>query len=261
MISGFAYLFFLIILAITPSLVWLNYYLKKDPRPEPQHKLISTFVMGILITIFVGFLELIINKTNFYKTLDNETRIIIFLLLFPLLEEIGKFLATFLSTRKNPFFKDETTDPIIYAIVAGLGFAAAENLKVCFSVLQENLVTINWDNVFSFTISSPVINTLIITIFIRFLTAVFLHANSSAIFGYFWAVGRILKKNKRVFISLIILGIIIASILHSCYNYLILKVDENINNIWYIIILLTFSNYIMSRLIKQVQSYQKIYGV
>ena len=99
MISGFAYLFFLIVLAITPSLIWLNYYLKKDHRPEPQHKLIITFVMGILITIFVGFLELVINKTNFYKTLDNETRIIVFLLLFPLLEEIGKFLATFLSTR------------------------------------------------------------------------------------------------------------------------------------------------------------------
>ncbi len=261
MISSFAYLFFLIILAITPSLVWLNYYLKKDPRPEPQHKLIITFLMGIFITIIVGLIELIINETNFYKTLDNETKVIIFLLLFPLLEEVGKFLATLLSTRKNPFFKDETTDPIIYAIVAGLGFAAAENIKVCFSVLQENFITVNWSNIFSFTISSPVINALIITIFIRFLTAVFLHANSSAIFGYFWAVGRILKKNKKVFIGLIILGIIMASILHSCYNYFIIKVGENINFIWYIILLLTISNYIMSRLIKQVQSYQKIYGL
>jgi len=256
MFSGIAYIFFLCILAITPSLIWLNYYLKKDDRPEPHRWLNLTFFAGVIITLLISFLESKLYKANFYQSFNNDAKVIFFILCFPLLEEIGKFLATFLSTRKNSFFKDETTDPIIYAVTAGLGFAAAENLKVCFSVLQENLVIINWQNLFSFTLSAPVVNTLIITTFIRFLTAVFLHANSCAIFGYFWAVGRILKKNKKLFITLIIMGIIMASILHSCYNYLIMKTGENLNFAWGVAILLVFSNYLMSRLIKQVKAYQ-----
>jgi len=106
---------------------------------------------------------------------------IVFFLFLPFLEEIGKFIATFFSSFKNPRFRDETTDPIIYAVVAGLGFAAAENLKVCLSILQENMVALNWQNLSSFSLSAPIINTLIITIFIRLLSAVFLHASSCSI--------------------------------------------------------------------------------
>ena len=261
MTGGIFYLIFLLILAITPSLIWLDYYLRRDDRPEPRRWLIFTFCFGVFITIFINFLEINVIG-NWQESLSNkELKIIIFFLLLPFIEEVGKFLAAFFSTIKNRFFGDETTDPIIYTITAGLGFAAAENLKVCFSILQENFVFINWYNLASLSLSSTIINTLIITIFIRFLSAVFLHATSCAIFGYFWSVGLILKKKKNIIAGLIVFGIIIASVLHSCYNYLIMKMNANLYFALGVFLLLAISNYIMSRAFKQIKSYQKNYDV
>ncbi|HOK17625.1 MAG TPA: PrsW family glutamic-type intramembrane protease, partial [Candidatus Paceibacterota bacterium] len=196
MISALFYLFFLFILSVTPSLIWLNYYLKKDSDLEPRRWLIIAFWSGILITIIVGVVENSVFGEWIEIPANQDLKNIVFFLFLPFLEEVGKFVATFFGTFKNPHFRDETTDPIIYAVVAGLGFAAAENLKVCLSILQENMVVLNWQNLSSFSLSAPIINTLIITIFIRLLSAVFLHASSCSIFGYFWAIGRILKKKK-----------------------------------------------------------------
>ncbi|HQM35173.1 MAG TPA: PrsW family glutamic-type intramembrane protease, partial [Candidatus Paceibacterota bacterium] len=216
MISGIFYLFFLLALSITPSLIWLNYYLKKDFKPEPRRWLSIAFAAGVLITIIIGIAESALFGE--WTELPNNQNLIniVFFLFLPFLEETGKFIATFFSSFKNPHFRDETTDPIIYAVVTGLGFAAAENLKVCFSILQENMVLVNWQNLASFSLSAPIINTLIITMFIRLLSAVFLHASSCSIFGYFWAIGRILKKKKYAIIGLLVFGIIMASLLHSC---------------------------------------------
>jgi len=261
MISGIFYLFFLLVLSITPSLIWLNYYLKKDSDPEPRHWLIITFAAGAFITIIISVVENALFGEWTELPNNQDLTNIVFFLFLPFLEEIGKFIATFFSSFKNPRFRDETTDPIIYAVVAGLGFAAAENLKVCLSILQENMVVLNWQNLSSFSLSAPIINTLIITIFIRLLSAVFLHASSCSIFGYFWAIGRILKKKKFVVIGLLVFGIIMASLLHSCYNYLIMATVENIYFAFGVAALLIISNYVMSRAFKQIKSYQKIYGV
>ncbi len=261
MISALFYLFFLFILSVTPSLIWLNYYLKKDSDLEPRRWLIIAFWSGILITIIVGVVENSVFGEWIEIPANQDLKNIVFFLFLPFLEEVGKFVATFFGTFKNPHFRDETTDPIIYAVVAGLGFAAAENLKVCLSILQENMVVLNWQNLSSFSLSAPIINTLIITIFIRLLSAVFLHASSCSIFGYFWAIGRILKKKKFVVIGLLVFGIIMASLLHSCYNYLIMATVENIYFAFSVAALLIISNYVMSRAFKQIKSYQKIYGV
>lgn len=261
MISALFYLFFLFILSVTPSLIWLNYYLKKDSDLEPRRWLIIAFWSGILITIIVGVVENSVFGEWIEIPANQDLKNIVFFLFLPFLEEVGKFVATFFGTFKNPHFRDETTDPIIYAITAGLGFAAAENLKVCFSVLQENMILLDWQGLLNFSLPASVINSLIITIFIRLISAVFLHASSCAVFGYFWAIGRILKKNKNVVIGLIVFGIIMASLLHSCYNYLIMKTSENIYFAFGVAGLLIISNYVISRAYKQVASYQKYYGV
>jgi len=125
MISGIFYLLFLLVLSMTPSLIWLNYYLKKDSDPEPRHWLIITFAAGAFITIIISVVEnALFGKWTELPNNQDLTNIVFFLFL-PFLEEVGKFIATFFSSFKNPRFRDETTDPIIYAVVTGLGFAAA----------------------------------------------------------------------------------------------------------------------------------------
>jgi len=260
---GFLYIIFLVALALLPSLIWLAYFLKRDDQPEPRIRLIITFCLGVLITYLASYLENLIG--NWAHNISSPNNIIlgtvVFFFVFPFVEEISKFFATFVSNLKNRNFCDECTDPIIYSITAALGFAAAENLKVCFSILEENSVTLSGHFFAATTVPVAVLNTLIITIFIRFISAVFLHANAASIYGYFWGIGRLLKKKKHISAYLIAFGILLATLLHSCYNYLIMKTSENLYFAFGVILLLVVSNYIMSRSFKQIKSYQKYYGL
>ena len=257
---GFLYIIFLVALALLPSLIWLAYFLKRDDQPEPRSRLIITFCFGVLITFLASHLENFVGNwsRNFNSVILGT---IVFFFVFPFIEEVSKFLATVLSNIRNRYFCDECTDPIVYSITAALGFAAAENLKVCFSILQENSITLSGHFFAATTVPVAVLNTLIITTLIRLFSAVFLHANAASIYGYFWGVGRLLQKRKHIKIYLIAFGILLATLLHSCYNYLIMKTSENLYFAFGVILLLVVSNYIMSRSFKQIKSYQKYYGL
>lgn len=49
--------FFYLFLGITPSLIWLLYYLKKDIHPEPKRMIVRVFILGMLATIPVIAIE------------------------------------------------------------------------------------------------------------------------------------------------------------------------------------------------------------
>lgn len=251
------YLIFIVSLAILPSLIWLGYYLKRDDKPEPRIRLIIAFGLGVLFTLFAAITQK--NVNSLISSFNNiYLSSFIFFLIFPFIEEIYKFISSFLSSIKNKSFGDECTDPMIYSITAALGFAAAENLKVCLSILEENQIHFSGIPLAaSLSIPPLVLNALLITVFLRFISAVFLHANAASIYGYFWGIGLILKKQRRIKIILIVIGIILATILHSCYNYLIMKTGENLSFILAVILLLVVSNYVMSRAFKQLKSYQQ----
>lgn len=246
---------FLVSLAILPSLIWLGYYLRRDDRPEPRSRLMISFAIGVLITLLAAFLEGALAKISPKNNILLST--VIFFFAFPFIEELSKFIATLISNIKNRYFGDEYTDPMIYSITAALGFAAAENLKVCLSILQENSIVLKMPLLANLTIPSLVLNTLVITIFIRFLSAVFLHANASSVYGYFWGISLILKKDRKTKFLLIAFGIIMATLLHSFYNYLIMKTSENLYFALMVIGFLFITNYIMGRGFKQLKSYQQ----
>ena len=47
------YLFF----GVLPSLVWLNFYLRRDVKPEPKLMMVKIFFYGFLATLPAFFLE------------------------------------------------------------------------------------------------------------------------------------------------------------------------------------------------------------
>ena len=64
----------LFIFALSPSFIWLAFYLRKDTNPEPNRMIIKIFLGGVLMTIpailFENFLEgffsaIISNRTLF----------------------------------------------------------------------------------------------------------------------------------------------------------------------------------------------------
>ncbi len=181
--------------AILPSFAWLIFFLREDVHPEPKKLILYALSLGALSTVPALLLQIGIQGA--LNVLVANLPIVI-LLAFS--EEFFKFLVVWLGIRRNPSF-DEPVDAMIYMIAAALGFAMIENLFIIGSIL---------DNISLASLSST-LNVLIL----RFVGATLLHVVSSAFLGFYWA--------KRQ----IGLGLIVATLVHSIFNYLILVFPDN----------------------------------
>lgn len=187
------YIFF----GILPSLIWLIFYLRKDVRPEPKSMILKIFFYGILITLPAIFLEIAIfeeiGKLNFSFQAISILNIFFGV---ALVEETLKFLVVKEKVFESPEL-DEPVDTMIYMIVAGLGFAAGENLLILFGL------------------KSTIFGQLLEVSLLRFLGATFLHALSSAIVGFYIGLSFFRKKER---LKLISFGLFLAICLHGFYN-------------------------------------------
>jgi|SRR3989344_1851091 len=191
------YLLIAIGLAVLPSLIWLFFYLKEDPHPEPRYWLFIIFLTGAALAPIVIFLEM---------TLTRSSGLLI-LAIAPLVEEISKYGVVHLALNKNPIL-DEPVDGMIYVITAALGFAAIENVFAIFSFVPPD-----FPGQFGAALNF---------VSLRFVSAVALHGLASGIAGYFFAKYYFFKRN----IGLIFIGLIFSIILHGAYNFLIVRNDS-----------------------------------
>ena len=120
------------------------------------------------------------------------------------IEEVFKFGAVYFVIKGRKEF-DEPIDAMIYLIVAALGFAAVENIA---SVVQSNGFEVN---------IGPLETTAL-----RFVGATLLHALSSGLVGYYWARSIIARSG---YFAAIAAGLFWATLLHSIFNYLIIKFE------------------------------------
>lgn len=186
----------LVILGFLPSIVWLLLFLTKDPRPEPKYLIIKVFLFGIIIAPVVVLIEAAISEA---AELSFLPRAAIFFTLAAFVEEYMKYWVVKSSVLDKPDF-DEPHDSIIYMITAALGFAAMENILIAFKVYPEG---------FAATLG---------VISLRFTGATLLHALASGIVGYFLGLAWFFYHFKK---QLVFFGLIIASLLHLTFNYLI----------------------------------------
>lgn len=192
------------ILGLLPALIWIFFYLQEDPHPEPRRMIIVTFIVGAMMAIPVIILQLLTQDTLNYFGI---TSIIISIIALAFIEEIFKFIAAFWVTYKNPDF-DEPIDAMVYIITAALGFATVENVLIMgniFSLATTASLTASLSTAFS-------------TVALRFIGATLLHTLASGLVGYYWAKG-IIKKSRFYFVY----GLFWAVLIHSVFNYLIIK--------------------------------------
>ena len=177
------------LLALIPSLILLNYFYRRDPRPEPRQVVIKAFFFGILSTIPAVIIELLLD----YLPLHGMTPLMLIafraFVVAALVEESCKLYMVKQHIYPHPAF-DEVTDGIIYTMAAGLGFAFLEN------------IVYSMDSYHSWT--------LLLT---RGVTAVPLHGLTSAVMGYY--VGKTKMDGK----NLIPLGLFLAVIYHGLYDF------------------------------------------
>jgi RsiW-degrading membrane proteinase PrsW (M82 family) len=186
--------------AVLPSFAWLNYYLKKDVKPEPKIMILKIFFGGMIVTLPTIYAE------NFAIEIIEKLNLGLFwrsLLGVAFIEEFFKFLVVKELVFVSPEL-EEPVDTMIYMIVAALGFAASENIFLLFPQ--------------KFFLETVEIS------FLRFVGATLLHALSSAIVGFYTGLSFFRKKER---VKLITFGLLLASLLHGFYNFSIIEFGEN----------------------------------
>jgi len=219
-------------LGLAPSLVWLFYYLKKDPRPEPRYMISRVFLLGITLAPIAViaqwvFREAVLTFKPEYQILTSVP----FFLWAAFIEETVKFLPVKFAVLHNPEF-DEPVDAMIYMIAAALGFAAIENILVLFQAIPDGAsATLQiWS--------------------LRFIGATLLHAVSSALVGYFLALSWFYNRHSQ---KLVFIGIAIATLFHFAFNYVILKGGERPTSFLYSTVLLIAAAIIISFLFAKIK--------
>ena len=204
-----------IILGLLPGFAWLFFFLQEDQHPEPKRLILKTFLAGAAGGSFALAAPILLHSA--FGLLQFQQLIFLSFIVLALVEEIIKFFAAYFVVRKNPAF-DEPVDAMIYMVVAALGFATVENLGAVsggggsgqFALLSNALTTTT----------------------LRFVGATLLHALTSALVGYWWAIGirRFMAKKY------IIYGLAAATLLHGIFNYLIISFGSIIYAIAFLIV-------------------------
>ncbi|OGG73083.1 hypothetical protein A3A38_04280 [Candidatus Kaiserbacteria bacterium RIFCSPLOWO2_01_FULL_53_17] len=187
---------------IFPALAWLWFWLKEDSvHPEPRRLIALAFLAGMLTVVIVipiqkfvaGYL---VTQTAIFAAWST-------------IEEFTKYAVAWLTVlhrREN----DEPVDAVIYMVAVALGFAGLENALFLLSPLA----------------GETVIQT-VMTGNLRFIGATLLHVFSSAIVGVFIAYSFYRTRLEKEWYAA--LGVILASLLHIAFNFLILNTaDEHL---------------------------------
>ncbi len=219
-----------VILSLLPGFAWLVFYLQEDLHPEPKRLIAFVFIVGMASAWFALAAEillryLIVGATSsglpqFLKTALISTPV--WLLILALTEEVVKFGAAYLAIHKNPEF-DEPIDAMIYMVVVALGFATVENLGALSGEASQTAILSS-----TFTLTS-----------LRFVGATLLHTLTSAIVGFYWALGLRMMKTSRYLFA----GLVLATVLHGIFNYFILIYG---NLIYSVVFLLVVGFFVLS---------------
>src|SRR3989344_1151372 len=195
----------IVALGILPPIIWLLFWLREDAHPEPKKEIVLVFFSGMASVVVALILENTFLEANSFLKKVFGYSIGIFqifnLLSFALIEELSKTGAAFFTAIKSKYF-DEPEDGIIYLVTAALGFAAAENALFIAGSLKVGIS-----------------QSILVSAF-RFINAVLLHVSSAAIIGAGFAFS-FYHKTRRI--KEIAFAIILATLLHAFYNFLILK--------------------------------------
>lgn len=185
-----------------PLVIWLVFFLLRDwKNPEPKVVLFHAFLMGIVATIVVLFLQNFTESFssvywpafhNFIRFHDNFNAF----LWVAVVEETIKFLMIYLTLRRSQHL-DEAIDPMIYMIVCAIGFSSVENYFSIFNQLHTFVIPFQ-------------------TLTARFLGANLLHIICSGVIGFFWSM-QITKQRKY----LLGMGLVLAILFHALFNTLI----------------------------------------
>ncbi len=190
----------LVFLGLMPSLIWMSLFLKEDKHPEPKSLIAKTFLMGIIISPIAIILQASFSHVGSWGPLDYFVADgSLFFLWAAFVEEFLKYYAVRLIALTSPAF-DEPVDAMIYMTMAGLGFAAIENILVLFRTIPNGL------------------DAALAVWTLRSVGATLLHALSSGLLGYFLGLSWFFQNHRKKIVGL---GLVISTLFHFSFNILL----------------------------------------
>ena len=184
---------------VLPALAWLWFWRREDSEhPEPRRLIALAFFAGMCTVALVIPMEKFVAPYMATMTLV--------FIAWSCIEEVMKYLMAYISVLRRSE-DDEPIDPVIYMVTVALGFAAAENVLFLISPLSGTtaLQTIMTGN-------------------LRFIGATLLHVLASSVIGV--ALGLSFYKSKRLKRYYTLAGVILAAVLHSIFNILIIQTSD-----------------------------------
>jgi protease PrsW len=179
---------------VVPALLWLFFWLMEDRcEPEPKRYIFFVFIVGGLMVLPVYFIE---------RAAMGYAEGALLLFLWASTEEIFKFLAAYMIALRAHVY-DEPLDAVVYLVTAALGFSAVENILFLMGPLKDGEVVRS-----------------IVTGDLRFIGATLLHTLSSATIGL--ALAFAYYKSMSIRRMSVIVGVILATTLHTLFNFFIL---------------------------------------
>lgn len=213
----------LLLLALAPCLFLLWYFYHRDKyEPEPKKNIVKIFLLGALMVIPAGLLEIGIGAgVDAIVGGIAHAFIMSFFVIAPI-EELLKYFAVKQWIYRSLEF-DEVMDGIVYTVAASLGFATVENLLYVFQHGIQVAIA-------------------------RAFLAVPGHAFFGALMGYY--IGRA-KFNKEKEGSLLFKGILLAVFFHGLYDFLLLT--QTVLALLVIILIITLGLFVRKDLRKAEQ--------
>ena len=202
-----------LVFGLLPGFAWLIFYLGEETHPEPKRLIVFTFVVGMAFGFFTVAIENIFS--GWASGIGIQELSLLSLFGLAAIEETMKFCAAHFAVNRNPDVT-EPVDVMIYMIVAALGFATLENIGAIAGLTPQ----------------AAIIPTVLETISLRFVGATLLHTLTSGIVGYYWALGMVRGKVAWH----VVLGVAIAAILHTTFNYLILTYGGAVYSVVFLIV-------------------------
>jgi protease PrsW len=182
-----------IVLFAAPGIAISLYFFYKDVyNREPQFNLLVSFLLGCAAIFPAMLFEEALGSSAIDGSVSGVA--IFSYLIVAFSEEGSKFIGFRLYSYSRKSF-DEPFDGIVYAVMIGMGFATAENIKYLMDSKAGTELTLG---------------------LLRMVTAVPGHATFAIIMGYFAGKAKFDPKNS---VRLLITGFIGAIIFHGTYDF------------------------------------------
>lgn len=224
-----------VVLALIPALIWLRLWRGKRASKQAKKYMLLAFALGSLSVFpvfLVHYIWEVFPQTDIFNMVSRaeipvKEKVIILFTIIAVVEELAKFLVVYSIDKTTPLVRS-IHSAIRFGIVAGLGFAFAENIYY-FTTVGTGMPIYQFLALFSF----------------RSLITVCGHLVFSGVFGNFYGIskfsksyvtheywGNIKKMDKRALTDkelerkafifrrmIVVKGLIFAVVLHAMFNF------------------------------------------